>query len=131
MVKNALRSCPLILLLRAMKSFVVTLQYLLLAYHVLISLKNDSPPILTRSACSVIAPRLYTLLPKICAPSPGTAVGGLQMLLVSGRAYRASNAVWALSPPCCSVQIHSDQVAKPSFSQMSGQLVKVTASPNH
>ena len=33
-------------------------------------------------------------------------------------------------PPCRSVQIHSNQVANPSCSQISGQVRSVTASPN-
>ena len=37
----------------------------------------------------------------------------------------------ALSPPLLLVQIHSDQVAKPSLSHMSGHTASVTASPNH
>ena len=33
--------------------------------------------------------------------------------------------------PWYSLQIHSDHVAKPSWSQMSGHVVRVTESPNH
>ena len=49
----------------------------------------------------------------------------------SGVAYSWSNVSAALAPPVRSDQIHSDQVAKPSLSQMSGQTSSVTESPHH
>ena len=38
---------------------------------------------------------------------------------------------WADLRPWCSLQIHSDQVANPSCSQMSGHCRSVTESPYH
>ena len=46
-------------------------------------------------------------------------------------AYSSSKVAAALAPPVRSDQIHSDHVAKPSLSQMSGQSSSETASPNH
>jgi hypothetical protein len=69
---------------------------------------------------------------KIEAASPGSAGGGFQKpVSVSGVAYAASKAAGAVRPTVRSVQIHSDQRAKPSLSQMSFYCPSVTALPNH
>ena len=66
-----------------MKAAVLTLSYLYLAYHVRSSRKKASSPILTRSACSVIAPRSYGGLENMTS-GPGSAAGALTQNVCSG-----------------------------------------------
>src|SRR5215468_7848964 len=63
---------------------------------------------------------------------PGTAGGGVQKTVSwAGVLYSVLNRWCADLRPWCSLQIHSDQVANPSCSQMSGHSVSVTESPYH
>src|SRR4029453_814403 len=64
--------------------------------------------------------------------SPRGAGGGVQQAVSwAGVLYRVLKMWWADLRPRCSLQIHSDQVANPSCSQMSGQRRSVTESPYH
>ena len=69
---------------------------------------------------------------NMSAGLPGSPGGGFQNdVCLAGVFASCLNCCAAVLPPWRSVQIHSDQVAKPSCSQMSGHMRSVTASPYH
>src|SRR6188474_1249811 len=63
---------------------------------------------------------------------PGSPGGGVQNRTSWGGVLYSCSKYWCADLlPLYSLQIHSDQVAKPSWSQMSGHCVNVTESPYH